>query len=82
MNYVKASAGTIKGLVESSWEKKDGRLNITITIPVNTTAELHLPTSNPAAVLENGVTASASDEVNLLKTDKQKIVVALMLIVF
>ena len=76
MNYVNASTRTIKGLVKSSWEKKDGRLNITVAIPVNTTAEVHLPTLNPAAVLENGVAASDSDGVSFLKKDKQKTVYA------
>ena len=47
------------------------------SIPVNATAEVHLPTANPAAVLENGVAASASDGVAFLKTDKQKTVYAI-----
>ena len=39
----KASYQSIYGLVESSWEKRDGKTVFTVTVPVNTTAQLLLP---------------------------------------
>ena len=39
----KASYQSIYGLVESSWEKRDGKTVFTVTVPVNTTAQLILP---------------------------------------
>ena len=39
-----ASIKTIRGMVSSAWEKRDDALNLKVTIPVNSTAQVSLPT--------------------------------------
>lgn len=43
LTYAKASYNSIYGLVESGWERKDGKTVYTVTIPSNTTAKIILP---------------------------------------
>lgn len=43
LTHAKACYRSIYGLIESGWERKDGSTVYTVTIPANTTAQLHLP---------------------------------------
>lgn len=52
LNYVNASTRTLKGVVESSWKKANGRITLKVSIPVNTTALVHLPAADPSTVKE------------------------------
>lgn len=47
-----ATIHTAHGLLSCDWRASDDRLTVTARIPANTTAELHFPTSDPAAVRE------------------------------
>src|ERR1017187_4518515 len=47
-----ASYDSAHGLIVSDCKTKDGRLDLTVTIPVNTTATVSMPTAVPASVLE------------------------------
>ncbi len=42
-SFASARYRSVYGLVESGWEKKDGRTSYTFSIPANCTAELRLP---------------------------------------
>ena len=41
--HAEAKYNSIYGMVESSWERRDGKTVYTITIPANCTAEIRLP---------------------------------------
>ena len=41
--YAAASYKSVFGLIESAWEKKDGKTVYTVTIPANCEAEIILP---------------------------------------
>ena len=41
--HAKVSYNSVYGLIESAWEKKDGAITYTITIPANCEAEIFLP---------------------------------------
>ncbi|MGN1040508.1 MAG: alpha-L-rhamnosidase C-terminal domain-containing protein, partial [Candidatus Fimimonas sp.] len=43
ITHAKASYNSVYGLVESGWEKKDGKTVFTVTIPCNCKAEISLP---------------------------------------
>lgn len=43
LNHAKASYDSVYGLVESGWERKDGKVVYTVTIPSNCTAQIILP---------------------------------------
>ncbi len=53
LNYVNASYESIHGLIESNWKKNKKNLDWKITIPVNTTAVVYLPTTNASVVKIN-----------------------------
>lgn len=43
LKWVKAWHRCMYGLIESAWRLEDGMFTLDVTIPVNTTAEIHLP---------------------------------------
>ena len=43
LTYAKASYHSVYGLVESGWERKDGKLLLNVDIPCNCSAEIILP---------------------------------------
>ena len=69
MGFATASLHTVRGRVVSSWEKRDGRLHVAVTVPANATATVHLPTSDPATVLEGTCRAADADAVRFLRID-------------
>jgi len=74
MSYVKASTRTIKGLVGSSWEKSNGQIKLKVSIPVNATAMVYIPTSDPSDVIENSVEAGKSPGVHYLRKENNKVI--------
>lgn len=43
LTYAKVSYNSIRGPIKSEWEFKDGNFEMTVTIPANTTATIHVP---------------------------------------
>ena len=72
LNYVKASMRTVKGVVKSSWEKADGRITLKVSIPVNTTAMVYLPTTDTSKVKEGSTAAANSPGVHYRGKDKER----------
>lgn len=50
LTFVEGSYETPQGTVTSSWTREDGRFQLDVTIPPNTTAEIRVPTSGGHAV--------------------------------
>lgn len=48
ITFADGSYDSVYGLIESSWEQKDGKLLYSATVPANTTATLYLPASEKA----------------------------------
>ena len=46
LTWAKTSYRSIRGEIASSWTRNDGLLTLEVTIPANTTATIHLPTSS------------------------------------
>ena len=46
INWAKASFDSPAGLIESSWKKQNGKLELRITVPPNTTANVLIPDIN------------------------------------
>lgn len=53
-DWVKASYESPYGEIRCDWQVVEGRLEVTATVPPNTTALLRLPTCKPESVRENG----------------------------
>jgi alpha-L-rhamnosidase len=64
MAYAKGSTRTIKGLVESAWEKENGKIILKVSIPANTTALVYLPASDPSNIKEGDNDANKSSGVS------------------
>jgi hypothetical protein len=54
MTFAKAEYQSIYGKIVSAWEKKDGKLNLTVEIPANTSASIKLPVAVTTEVKVNG----------------------------
>ncbi|GGF38124.1 alpha-L-rhamnosidase [Echinicola rosea] len=75
ISEVKASLKTYYGTIVSHWQKDpEGHYTYTITIPVNTSAEIHLPTEK---VKESGHPLEKSNDIKVLKTNEKGMVVTL-----
>ena len=59
-DMAKASFRSIHGLIASDWKVAGGLLNLTVTVPPNTTATIVVPTRDPASVKESGKPAGGA----------------------
>lgn len=62
------------GTIASDWEKKGSIYSHSITIPVNTTALIYIPGSDPDKVFENGMPVSKSKGVRYLSVENNYLV--------
>jgi alpha-L-rhamnosidase len=53
VNYVKASYHSVNGQIMSSWLRKGKQLELNISVPVNTHAEIFIPTGSEQGVMIN-----------------------------
>ncbi|NLH15170.1 MAG: family 78 glycoside hydrolase catalytic domain [Phycisphaerae bacterium] len=54
LKWVKAHTDTVRGRIESSWKIEGDKFILAVIVPVNTTATIFIPTSNPETVSESG----------------------------
>jgi alpha-L-rhamnosidase len=66
LDWVKCSVSTVRGPVVCEWKRRDGRIDLSVRIPVNASAELSLPGAAPDALTENGRPAAEADGVEIL----------------
>lgn len=59
---------SVRGLIRSSWQREAGTFRLSVTVPPNTLAEVHVPTPNANSVLESGKPIPAAPGVKLLRT--------------
>ncbi|GAA3896005.1 alpha-L-rhamnosidase [Streptomyces lacrimifluminis] len=63
------SLKTVYGLLASKWSTRDGTLDLKVTVPVNTVAEVHVPATSRSAVTEGGRPARAAKGVRFLRME-------------
>ena len=66
-----------RGRIASSWRKEPGRLVLEFEVPVNATAELHLPAAGGARILESGRALEGREDVAVRSRTEERAVVAL-----
>ena len=54
LTWVKASYESIYGTIASNWRIEDDSFRLNVTIPVNTTATVYVPTKNTDSITESG----------------------------
>ena len=51
---------SIQGQIASAWQLTNNIFTLNVAIPANTTAEIHVPTTNASVITESGVLASSA----------------------
>lgn len=64
-----ASGDSVYGEIESEWEIDDDRFTLEVTVPVNTSATVYVPTGDPDSVTEGGVPADRAEAVRFVRPD-------------
>ena len=64
LTWAKARVRTVRGEVRSEWRIDRGRFFLTVVVPANTTAVVHVPVAGPEAVREGGAAAATSEGVS------------------
>jgi alpha-L-rhamnosidase len=67
LKFANAEYASIYGLIRSSWKLAQGKINLDVVIPTNTSAVVYVPTSDPKSVRELGTTTLA--DVKLLREE-------------
>lgn len=55
LTWVKGSHNSSYGMIASAWQRDGDKLTLTVTIPPNTSATVHLPAKDVASVREDGL---------------------------
>jgi alpha-L-rhamnosidase len=71
--YSKASFESGYGTISSGWERKDGKLIISVIVPPNTTATITLPVKTQDKVTESGKALSQNLFLKEVKTIDDKL---------
>ena len=74
LTYATGETRSPYGRLRSSWRRQNGRFLLEISIPANSTAEVHLPTADPAAVTESGTGADESPHVSFRRVERGRVV--------
>lgn len=69
IDEVKASFDSPYGLIKSHWKRTAGALDLSVEIPVNTTARILFPVADPGLIEEDDQTASEVDGLQFLGTE-------------
>lgn len=69
LNWVRAEHHCMYGVIRSAWEQKAGSFRLEVTVPINTTAEVWLPSADPALVKVDGKPVTAIGDIKFLRTE-------------
>lgn len=68
LQWARASMKTVRGTVSSEWRKDNGKAQLRVVIPANSSGVVHIPAKDTAHITENGVPAADSEGVTLLNS--------------
>ena len=74
LNWVKGSFKSISGDIACNWKRIADGLELDVSVPVNTTATIYIPSNNIEWVKEGEVTLDKSDGLSFLRTEPGKLV--------
>jgi alpha-L-rhamnosidase len=78
LTWVKAHHDAVSGRIVSAWERDDRTVTMQVTIPVNTTATVYVPTANVSSITESGQPLDATPHVRLIGTEGDCAVLAVV----
>jgi len=73
----KASYDSPYGIIATDWKKTNGKFELTVQIPANTTATVYLPVSEKAALTESGKSISTVKNIKFLGYKNNKALIAI-----
>lgn len=75
LDWVASSVHTMYGKITSSWKKDPDGLIVEVSVPVNTTAIIHLPARGGDTIKESGKRISRQKEISTITESEDEIVV-------
>ena len=69
LTWARAHYDSMPGQIRSEWKRDGNRFTLNVTIPVNTTATVFLPTDAAAAVQESGRPVASAQPVTFLRSE-------------
>jgi Glycogen debranching enzyme len=63
LDFCKSSYESLYGLIRSEWQYKDGKFELTVEIPVNTSATIYMPAEYGAIITESGTPISIQKDI-------------------
>jgi alpha-L-rhamnosidase len=75
LKWVKAHTDTVRGRIESGWKIDGDKFTLSVTVPVNTTATIFIPTSHPESVSESGKAINRAPGIRIVGSSQQQVVV-------
>ena len=76
IHWVSASYDSIRGTISSQWRLVDGRIELNVKIPANTTATVAVPTSDATSLTEGGEPIANSKHVKRVRSDDRTTVLS------
>ena len=70
LTWVRASHDSPYGTIRSTWRKEKGAFRLDVTVPVNATATVYVPTASAQAVTESGKPAATAPGVRYVRTEE------------
>ena len=77
LTMVKTNLDTYYGTISSHWKKNDNQFSMDFKIPVNTTAELHIPTNDVEKITEGKSKLQKSKDIKIIETTATEVIVSL-----
>ncbi len=74
LNWVKGSFASISGPVVSEWQRTANQVNLTVSIPPNTTATVYVPTDKATSVTESGKPVAHANGIQFIRQEKGYVV--------
>ncbi|MFC2136976.1 family 78 glycoside hydrolase catalytic domain [Bacteroidota bacterium] len=75
LSFVKAEHHSMYGKIVSHWEIKNENKYLNLVVPVNTSAQIHIPTNNINTIKENNKTLSERHDFQIIKEENGNVVV-------
>ncbi len=69
LSFAAATQETVKGRIAVRWQRNHDNVELKVTIPVNTTALVSIPASDPNAVTESGRPTETSEGVKFVRRE-------------
>lgn len=74
LTYAKAEYQSVYGKITSHWQINDANFILNVNIPVNTTAEVHIPSESLDLITENGKAINTIKDIKFIEFENKQAV--------